>query len=47
MNYFLLFQPKQNIALPDFKASESAKWCLFEINVGGKTYFTYNINIKI
>ena len=26
--------PAHNITLPDFKASESERWCLFEINVG-------------
>jgi hypothetical protein len=28
--------PAHNITLPDFKASESERWCLFEINVGSK-----------
>jgi len=29
--------PAHNITLPDFKASESERWCLFEINVGSKS----------
>lgn len=29
--------PAHNITLPDFKASESERWCLFEINVGNAT----------
>jgi len=39
-------RPKQNIALPDFKASESAKWCLFEINVGDAAVDSKN-DVKI
>lgn len=26
--------PAHNLTLPDFKASESERWCLFEVNVG-------------
>ena len=28
--------PAHNLTLPDFKASESERWCLFEVNVGSK-----------
>ena len=28
--------PAHNLTLPDFKASESERWCLFEVNVGRK-----------
>ena len=29
--------PVHNVTLPDFKASESERWCLFEINVGSES----------
>jgi hypothetical protein len=32
--------PAHNLSLPDFKASESERWCLFEVNVSGDRSFS-------